>query len=373
MAQTLVSALAPGTVISERYRLDEAIGVGTFSEVFRATDVDRGHEVALKLLSPESIGNAGFERFCREAELAQRLRHPNTVHLLDFDLEAKPVPYIAYELLRGESLSRVLAREGPWSEARVAELASLVLSSLAEAHQAGIVHRDVKPENIFVCEGEDWVKVLDFGIAKGTGPADVALTQHGILIGTPRYMPPEQVRGESPSPAMDLYAVGILMAEALTGKPLLECSAAEACLIQLDPKPIALPELCVASLLGPIIRLATQKDLRVRYQYAEEMLADLERVRPLLSITPSFRPIALTILDPELSSLSPTEQALFAPKAPATPPPDPAPADRKATTAPPAARQPSQSRWTVAAILLLLLGVFLTAAAVYAWRKWVAP
>jgi eukaryotic-like serine/threonine-protein kinase len=358
-------------IISDRYRLEESIGEGAFSHVFRATDLRLGQQVALKLLSVAGVDAAGFERFCREAELAKRLQHPNTVRLLDFDLEAEPAPYIVYELLSGETLDRLIEREGAMSEARVAELASRVLSSLKEAHDAGVVHRDVKPGNVFVCDDDTsvWIKVLDFGIAKGTGPADVAVTVAGLLIGTPRYMPPEQVQGAAPAPSMDLYAVGMMMAEALTGGPLLRCSAAEACLEQLKPESIALPQLVQDSALGPIIGLATQKNLEIRYLWADEMLRDLDKVRERLSLESSYRPPAPTVIDepeprPRYRSEAPT--TLFEQSEPYESPVSGPPVASDAG----AARPESQIRWFWAALLLLVIGLIATALGAYALARW---
>jgi eukaryotic-like serine/threonine-protein kinase len=286
-----------GMVIADRYRLDAEIGHGGYSRVFRATEIKLGREVALKLLSRDSVDEAGAQRFQREAELARCLGHPNTVRLLDFDIDGKPSPYIVFELLNGESLHQLVRRGGPMPEERVARLTMQVLKSLMEAHAAGIVHRDMKPGNVFVCTyaGEpDFVKVLDFGIAKSTDIGGTALTAAGTLVGTPRYMPPEQIRGAQPSPAMDVYAVGMMMAEMLAGAPVLRGTPMDACLKQLANDPIELPEAATSSTIGPVLSHAVDKDLAKRYGTAEQMLRDIERLLPSLgrgaAAPPAFAP-----------------------------------------------------------------------------------
>jgi len=348
-------------VVADRYRLEEQLGEGAFGFVFRARDQKLDRLVALKILNRDSVDAAGVERFRREAELARKLEHPNTVPLLDFDLEAEPAPYIAYELLEGQTLEKLLAREGGMSESRVAEVAARVLSSLLEAHNTGIVHRDIKPGNIFVTSGAGgtgWIRVLDFGIAKSTGGKEVALTAAGILIGTPRYMPPEQIRGEPPSAGMDLYALGMMMAEMLTGQPLLRCSAVEACLEQLRPERIELPNRVVRSGLGDIILRATDKDPVRRYATAQEMLDDLEAVSTSLASVPPGPPSAPPPAGDaaDRASLAPTE-VMKNPEG-----------TRLPAGVAPAAAESSGVGWAVLSVALLLLAMAATAFGVYAWR-----
>ncbi len=272
----------PGLVVAGRYRLEENIGHGGYSLVFRATELRLNREVALKLLSKDTVDAAGHERFRREAELARQLQHPNTVRLLDFELEADPMPFIVYELLSGLNLAQLLKRDGALPEQRVVRLVTQILKSLMESHAVGVIHRDVKPGNIFVCTyaGEpDFVKVLDFGIAKTVGHDALQLTANGMLVGTPRYMPPDQIRRLPPKPSMDLYAVGIMMAEMLAGKPVIGGSAADACLVQLSDDPIPLPPPALESRLAPVIQKAVEKDPARRYQLANSMLEDLARVQ----------------------------------------------------------------------------------------------
>ncbi|MFO0565646.1 MAG: serine/threonine-protein kinase [Polyangiaceae bacterium] len=342
----------PGMVISDRYRLEEPIGEGAFSLVFRATDLKDGSGVALKLLSPEAVNAAGFDRFRREAELASQLRHPNTVRLIAFNLRIRPHPFIVYELLEGEPLAKSMSREGPLGEARSAAIAMQVAKSLLEAHERGIVHRDIKPENVFLTQAGD-VKVLDFGIAKSVEVGEGLVTQAGILVGTPRYMPPEQIRGSTPVPAMDVYALGVMLAEMLSGRPVLECSAAEACLEQLRPERIPLPAELERSKLWPVLCRATEKDLDARYATVNELLGALEHAYASLSPAPLVE--------------RPREERVRISWVPTTVMENPEHAPPAGATAPPrGTRQPFG--WVAATLALLVFAIVATAFAVY-WLR----
>jgi eukaryotic-like serine/threonine-protein kinase len=272
-------------VLAQRYRLDAEIGQGGFSQVFRATELRIGREVAIKIMSRDSVDAAGKLRFQREAELARQLVHPNTVRLLDYDLGDRPSPFIVYELLSGETLEAIIQREGALTEQRAARIAAQVLKSLMEAHAAGVVHRDMKPGNVFISSyaGEsDFVKVLDFGIAKGAD--STPLTAAGTVIGTPRYMPPDQVLGKPPQPSMDVYAVGMMLAEMLCGHPVVRGTPLEAAMEQLAKSPVALPEAVERSKLGAVIRRAVDKEPATRLGSAQELLFEIERLMPELSL-----------------------------------------------------------------------------------------
>lgn len=283
MASSTIS-LQPGDVLAGRYRIEAPIGAGGFGTVFRATQLNLDRTVALKVLLPELVDQPSeMERFRREAQLAQRLEHPNTVRLFDFGVSESGVPFMAWELLRGKALDAVIRSDRGLSPSRVHRITSQILKSLMEAHGLGIVHRDIKPSNIFICDfqGEpDYVKVLDFGIAKATqSQTQVGLTQAGIALGTPSYMAPEQVAGGAITAGSDLYAVGLVMAEALSGHTVMRGSTGmEIAIAQASPQPVPLPPEAVNSPLGPVIFKATQKSQALRYGSAREMLEHLEAV-----------------------------------------------------------------------------------------------
>lgn len=287
---TSASDFRPGDLVAGRYRIDGALGAGGFGAVFRATQLpvagDRfqgvGRPVALKVLHAHVLGDAeGLERFRREVIVLQRLSHPNIVRVHDFGEAEARVPFIVFELLEGKSLDALVREQGPLPEGRVVRVVTQVLKALMEAHDAGIVHRDIKPANILVTDfsGErDFVKVLDFGVAKATRSMSlVDLTRRGQVVGTPHYLAPEAIRGETPTPAADLYAVGLTMIRVMTGAPLFSGPIAQILQQQLSAEPIALPAVVTRSPLAHVIRRATQKNLSLRYASAEEMLAELER------------------------------------------------------------------------------------------------
>ncbi len=213
--------LRHGDVLDDRYTLIDEIGRGSMSTVYRARQHAMGRDVAVKVLR---TGAGSRERFLREARAHSRLGSPHTVSVLDFGVADEP--YLVMELLEGESLATRLARASRLAPADAASAARQILASLAEAHAHGIVHRDLKPENLFFARdafGVETVKVLDFGIAKVLRRSEPELcapeTHVGTILGTPRYMSPEQARGAAVDGRSDLYALGVVLYEMLAGEP----------------------------------------------------------------------------------------------------------------------------------------------------------
>jgi serine/threonine protein kinase len=215
-----------GRVLDDKYLLDERLGEGGMGTVYRATHLLIDRPVAIKVLNPRFVEDeAARERFRREARAAGRLQHPNVASVTDFGQTADGLVYIVMELLEGLSLREVIATDAPLDVARAVSLMLQIASAVAAAHEAGIIHRDLKPGNIHIVQRRHLppaVKVLDFGIAKlATDSAEEAdvktLTQTGVMIGTPRYMSPEQCDGAHLTPAADVYSLGIILYELLTG------------------------------------------------------------------------------------------------------------------------------------------------------------
>jgi serine/threonine-protein kinase len=214
-----------GRTLNNRYFVKRKIGEGGFGAVFEGMQVATERPVALKILHPQSVSDATVvARFRREAEACSKLRNPHTVIIYDFDQTEDGVLYLAMELVRGQSLQDIQRAFGIIAVDRCLRILDQVAEALGEAHGKGIVHRDMKPENIMVedREGEDFVKVLDFGIAKiksGDGAKDSpALTAIGQTVGTLEFMSPEQLRGKPLDGRSDIYALGMVAYEMLTGE-----------------------------------------------------------------------------------------------------------------------------------------------------------
>jgi serine/threonine protein kinase len=284
-----------GDVFLGRYRIERTIGAGGFARVYQALQVDLERPVALKILRPIEEGataeakanwaRAFRARFEREAKLVSKLRSPNTVVMYDYGTTEDGLLYMVLEFIDGATLKEVMDAHGAFSAKRTVKILEQIFGSLHEAHALGVLHRDLKPQNIMVFEHvgiPDNIKVLDFGIAKAiTGDAEEQsheVTSAGMLVGTPRYMPPERIRGKPAGRNGDIYAVGLLAIEMLTGQRAIAESDPTAIIARhIDAVPFELPEsLRVPFPLRQCIHKMVLKDPKERYQSARDVLADLE-------------------------------------------------------------------------------------------------
>jgi len=223
---TVVPDVEPGRVLGKRFRIEQRVGEGGMGTVFRATDLKTGQAVALKTLLPEAAKDPALRRrFEREAKILQKVEHPNFVRFLAYGSGSGDPAYVVMELLRGDALSKLLTKESRFVPQRALHITRHVLTGLQHAHGLGIVHRDVKPDNVVIVPADrdpEFAKILDFGIARLAEPDatdNTKLTQKGEIFGTPAYMAPEQVRGDPIDSRVDLYAVSVMLYEMLASRP----------------------------------------------------------------------------------------------------------------------------------------------------------
>ena len=271
-----------------KYQIIQKIGSGGMGAVYKASQPNIGRMVAVKILHAKLVSRKDLvERFSREAKALAHLSHPNTVRVFDDGMLEDNSLYIVMEHLEGKNLNQTIRQKGPMSVERALPMMIQVCGALEEAHRAGIVHRDLKPENIFLCNQGglvDFPKVLDFGLAKVTDkemrPGAVALTQEGMIFGTPEFMSPEQAQGKTLDARSDIYSLAMILYEALTGKlPFDAARPMEFIQHQVMTPPIHLdarvPGKAFAPGLGDVLAKAIAKDPDDRYQSAAEFAAAL--------------------------------------------------------------------------------------------------
>jgi beta-lactam-binding protein with PASTA domain/predicted Ser/Thr protein kinase len=360
-----VSDTLINTRFDGRYRILRKLGSGGMANVYLAEDEELGRRVAIKILNDRYANDDSFnERFRREAKSAAALSHPNIVSIYDRG-EGDGRPYIAMEVIEGRSLKELILTSGSLPIAQAIELAKQILSALRFAHRHGIIHRDIKPHNILL-GFEDRLKVTDFGIARAGASQ---MTEAGSIMGTAQYLSPEQARGAPVTAASDLYSVGVVLYEMLTGKTPFEGETPiEIAMKHLNeaPRPPSQLRREIPPELDQIVLRALAKDPHDRYQSAEELSADLDRVEAGLPVAPETSAAATAVLT-GVPATAATEVLPRDPGARAAPPTRVPPTRRPPTYPPeyPYGEPPRRKRrrfvpWLIA---LLILG----AAAAAAW------
>jgi serine/threonine-protein kinase len=326
-------------VLNDRYEVESALGQGGMAQVYRATDRVLGRPVAVKVLSRKLSGDQKFlTRFRREAQASAGLNHPQVVSVYDTGAHDE-LHYIVMEYVEGETLGALMAREGPLPPERAVRIAADVAAALEAAHSKGLVHRDVKPGNVMI-DPEGRVKVMDFGIARAA--ADDTLTQTGLVLGTAAYLSPEQARGEAIDARSDIYSLGCVMYEMLTGRTPFEADSSVAMAYKhVNEEPDA-PAGIPADIAAVVMR-SLEKDRDRRFQSAAQMQAALRAALPTGPMAAATAPMTAG-----------GDTAVMPPTAEETIPPDQEPPGHR-------------GRWWIAAALLgallAILGIALLAGA----------
>jgi serine/threonine-protein kinase len=273
----------PGNVIGGRYKIEKFLGKGAMGAVYLCQDQKLPKKVAMKLLTASiSQDPTVIERFYNEMELASSLRHPHITDVSDFGSLDDGTPYFIMEYLKGAPLVDILEGRTPVPAARLITIARQLAVGLEVAHRAGVVHRDIKPENIFLLD-QDFVKILDFGIAKVSNKPNI--TQAGLVFGTPWYLSPEQIQGQSVDQRSDIYSLGIVLYEMAAGQVPFQAEELQGILtghLAVPPptlhvmatQPIELPRG-----LEALIMKCLSKDPAERYQSMAEVIADLDKIK----------------------------------------------------------------------------------------------
>ena len=384
-----VGGWSDGSIIRGKYRLEAKVGQGGMGSVYKATHLAFGELRALKVIAPELTADELFvQRFTKEAVITRRLQHPNAVRVDDIDKAEDGRPFIVMEFIEGKSLKKLIREEGPLPVPRVLSIIKQSANALEAAHKLGMVHRDIKPDNIALVDTPDGetVKVLDFGIAKvkearTEGSAGLTLTGAGVVIGTPQYMSPEQAmgkRGDELDGRADLYSLGVVMYQMLTADlPFKADTTMEMLLAHMQKQPAPIremhPELQVPEDVASLAMRLLEKQRDMRPASARALIQEIEKIEKDM-----LNPAQTRVLtaDDLMQSSEGRRQAGGGPVPPPVPAPPrpqagPAPVERPKPAPPPAPRplpsmpvpsppppKPSESRWGIwVAVVVLVVGL----------------
>ena len=309
--QTSINELTTGSAFAGRYQIIEELGRGGMGKVYRVLDKKLNEEVALKLIKPE-IGLDGktIERFSNELKLSRKIVHKNVARMFDLN-EDKGAHYITMEYVRGEDLRRLIRKMGILSPGQAIPIARQVCEGLAEAHKLGIVHRDLKPGNIMIDE-EGNARIMDFGIARSL--SSKGITDAGVMIGTPEYMSPEQVEGKEVDARADIYSLGIILYEMLTGRVPFEGDTPFTVGVKHKSEsprnPRELNPLIPEDLSLLILR-CLEKDKERRYQRNGDIICDLDKIEKGLPTTDRVGPRRKSLTSREITVKFRPKKVLF--------------------------------------------------------------
>jgi beta-lactam-binding protein with PASTA domain/predicted Ser/Thr protein kinase len=335
-----------GQLFDGRYRIESLLGSGGMADVYLATDQSLGRKVAIKILSDRYARDAGFvERFRREAAAAASLRHPNIVTVYDRG-EAMGTSYIAMEYLDGPTLKEEITRRAPLPEPEAINYATQALAALDAAHRQGVVHRDIKPHNLVLTD-EGRLKVTDFGIARAANTQQ--MTEVGSIVGTAQYLSPEQARGLAVGPQSDIYSMGVVLYEMLSGDlPFTGDSAVDIAMKQVSdaPPPLHSRNRLVSPAMEQVVMRALAKDPALRFQSARQMTEELARVGRGQSASSDTQQATRVIAADQTRVIRPPPPAEGATNVLRPPPPPERPAPRR-----------SALPWLLVLVLLVLAAV----------------
>ena len=284
-----------GKTIDKKYLIQSVLGEGGMAVVYRAHHVQMERTVVIKVMQGWLLSNRNsVERFERECKLTAKLNHPNIVSVYDVGLINGKEPYLVMEYIKGESLADKIHNSGALPYATTANIIIQICRGLQEAHTSGIIHRDLKPDNVLLqhkSDRPDWVKIVDFGISNFVHGSK-KLTKTGRMVGTPEYIAPEQLKDRPIDMRTDLYGIGIMMFEMLTGRVPFDGESAESILMKhlLEDAPTMAevrPELAENNLFQPIVDKLLKKNPDDRYQTATELRLDVEHALNAVLLTPS--------------------------------------------------------------------------------------
>ena len=342
-----------GQVVADRYVVLRQLGEGGMGQVYLAEHVRMGRKSALKVMHPAMGADAdAISRFNREATNASRISHPNVCAIYDFGETPEGMIWLAMEYVDGEPLTKLVERTGALPAPRAADIARQTAEALAAAHEMGIVHRDLKPDNIMVArgrDGADLVKVVDFGIAKAGGSDSQKVTKTGLVVGTPEYMSPEQLAGDPVDSRSDIYALGLVTFNMLTGAlPFPSETVQEAMLMRLTDRPRTLSEMRAGTSWPPALQCvldrALAREAAARFATATELARDLIAavgVMPDAAIAEAGTQMLAAAGAPS-AAIPPTRIARASAPLP--------PSTRSSPAAPPGVARPRQRRALVLAI-----------------------
>ena len=303
-----------GRVINEKFKILGFIARGGMGKVYRAEQTPLGRVCAVKVLNPNYTGEHDPEfhkRFFLEASMTSKLRHPNTVTIFDYGHTEDGIYYMAMEYLEGYTLHRAIRQVGHLPEERAAHIARQICRSLREAHSLGVVHRDLKPANVYLLEhGDepDFVKVLDFGLVKDVSSGSEELTKAGLFMGSPKYMAPEQITGAPIDGRTDIYALGVIMYELVTGKvPFDRPKSLEILMAHAGEEVPPIRKMNPAARISPGLEEAIMRSMAKnpndRFRSMDEVLAALKRLGAASAADPS---VSLTTDRQSLTGSGPT-------------------------------------------------------------------